>query len=355
MRGKEVFSKVINFIYNYKKQIVLLFALLLFVFLATSIYIISVKVAKAPDGEKLNYIFEIFGIEKEVPVDGSLQINIDESAPIDEREQNKSSSTSNSDDSNGNSSSSSLSESTSTSASGTSSSASSSEQLSVRAAFYADTQTDTDAEEDNHEAVVANILSKNPSYVIHAGDLMEDGTQASFDSFTSVTSSMRSTKDFYSALGNNDRKVGDSTTASSIYLEYFNYPNNEKWYSVNAGNLHIVVLDSAFSSTSVAQLAWLEDDLQSESSSSRITVVVYHHPTFVSTVMSRLIDFGVDFVIAGHVHSYSHTKSSDIDFFTLYGQPNLGYLVVDVYSSYALVKAYNSNNSLVETTTIENR
>lgn len=133
-------------------------------------------------------------------------------------------------------------------------------------AFYADTQSDTDAEDANHQRVVNYILNSGANPVFHAGDVMEDGTQASLDRFNSVTKTLRSSRTFYAALGNNDRKVGDSTTPSDLFLSNFSFPNNERWYSVNYGNFHLVILDSAFAAGNQTQLSWLSADLQSANS-----------------------------------------------------------------------------------------
>jgi predicted phosphodiesterase len=229
------------------------------------------------------------------------------------------------------------------------------ESPSAVVAFYADTQSDTDQEDLNHQKVVNYILSSGANPVFHAGDVMEDGTQASLDRFNSVTATLRSTRIFYAALGNNDRQVGDSSTPSQLFLDNFVFPNNERWYSVNYGNLHLIVLDSAFARGSSAQLNWLISDLQSSNSQSRITGVMYHHPTFASTISSHLINYGVDFVVAGHVHSYSHSTSNGINYFTLSGQPSIGYIVARIYSTYASITAYNSNNAIIESIQFNNR
>jgi len=230
-----------------------------------------------------------------------------------------------------------------------------SESLSATVAFYGDSQTDNDPEQNNHLQVANYILATSANPVFHAGDLMEDGTEASLNYFNSATATLRASRTFYSALGNNDRDPANPTSPSPLYLANFSYPNNEQWYSVNAGNLHVIVLDSAFSSASPTQLGWLQTDLQSAASQSRITGVLYHHPAFSSSISSYLIDNGADFVVAGHNHAYAHSTSSGIHYFVTSGQTSIGYFLLRVYSSYAILSAYNSGNGLVETITISNR
>lgn len=229
------------------------------------------------------------------------------------------------------------------------------ESPSAVVAFYADPQSDTDGEDANHRTVVNNILGRGANPVFNAGDIMEDGTQASLDRFNNVTATLRSSRAFYSALGNNDRVEGDSSTPSSLYLNNFSYPNNERWYSVNYGNLHMVILDSAFAASNPSQISWLISDLQSEASRSRITGVMFHHPSFASSISSYLQSYSVDFVVMGHTHVYAHYNSGGIEYFTCGGQPNMGYLLARIYEERVELNVYSQGNSLVSTFNFNNR
>lgn len=229
------------------------------------------------------------------------------------------------------------------------------ESPSAIVAFYGDNQSDTDDEDINHQRVVTYILNSGANPVFNVGDIMEDGTQASLNRFNTVTSTLRASRTFYSALGNNDRMVGDSTTPSQLFLDNFTFPNNERWYSINYGNLHMVVLDSAFASGNQTQLNWLANDLQSANSQNRITGVMYHHPSFGSTISSYLVNYGVDFVVSGHLHSYNHSVSNGIHYYVLSGQPNIGYLKVKIYEEKGEITSYNSGNGVIETVEFNER
>lgn len=229
------------------------------------------------------------------------------------------------------------------------------EAPSAYVAFYADNQSDSDAEDVNHQRAVNYILNSGTNPIFHAGDIMEDGTQNSLDRFNSVTTTLRASRVFYAALGNNDRKVGDPSTPSQLFLDNFSFPGNERWYSVNYGNLHIIVLDSAFAAGSATQLAWLSSDLQSSASQSRITGVVFHHPTFTGTILQMLIDYNADFVVAGHYHSYSHSVISSIHQFVMSGQPNIGYMTATVYADHVSFTARNQNNAVIQNVTVNDR
>ena len=99
----------------------------------------------------------------------------------------------------------------------------------------------------------------------------------------------------------------------------------------------------------------MASDLQSSASQSRITVVVFHHPTFAATVGSYLENYGVDFVVFGHVHYYSKTYTAGIYRFTLPGGTSLGHATALIYSDYSKFKVYDINGLLIETTTINER
>lgn len=229
------------------------------------------------------------------------------------------------------------------------------EVLTATVIFYADNQSDSDADDANHQRAVNYILATGANPIFHAGDLMEDGTQDSLDRFNTVTQTLRSTRTFYSAIGNNDRKVGDSTTPSQLYLDNFTYPNNELWYSINYGNLHMTILDSAFNANNQTQMNWLINDLQTSASQDRITGVMFHHPTFKENIKTHLINYGADFVISGHYHSYSHTSDNGIHYFVLSGQPNIGYIKAKIYSNHVEMTVYNHLNSIIDTISFEER
>jgi predicted phosphodiesterase len=233
------------------------------------------------------------------------------------------------------------------------------ETLSAYVAYYADSQSDTDGEDQNHQRAVDYILATSANPVFHAGDLLEDGTEASRDRFNAVTATLRATRSFYAAQGNNERN-------SSVYFDNFVFPGNEHYYSVNRGNLHMIILDNYATSVAVgsAQYNWLLSDLTSEASQSRITAVIFHYPIYgaggdskgmIGSMVPLFRQYGVDYVISGHEHAYQKAYVDGIYYFVMSGQPNLGYATAKVYSSYVQFNDYNSSNLLVDSVTINNR
>lgn len=222
-------------------------------------------------------------------------------------------------------------------------------------AFYADNQSDSDEDDARHQSVVDKIMATSANPVFHAGDLMEDGTSDSWNRFINIATPILSSKTFYAALGNNDRVVGDPTAPSPYYLDFFNFPGNEQWYSVDYGNLHMVVLDSAFSSGSATQLDWLASDLQSAESQNKVTGVMYHHPSFISTVNSYLTDYGADFVINGHIHTYSKSELGGVTYFSLPGGTSIGYALANIYSNSISITFYNNAGGTIATSSFSAR
>lgn len=229
---------------------------------------------------------------------------------------------------------------------------SSSDDFSTSVIFYGDSQSDTDEEDIYHSNVVGAILSAGGNPIFHAGDLLEDGTEASLNRFNSVTSTLRGSRTFYAAQGNNERD-------SSVYFDNFEFPGNERWYSINSGNLHMIVLDSAYSSTSAgsAQYNWLISDLQSSTSQSKITGVIFHHPPYGSggdtkglmgTIVPLFRDYGVDFVVSGHEHLYQKRNVDGIYYFVTSGQPSIGFLKADIYTNTISITAYSNGGGVVD-------
>jgi hypothetical protein len=122
----------------------------------------------------------------------------------------------------------------------------------------------------------------------------------------------------------------DPMTDAINYYTVFNLPGNERWYALSWGpDLRIIVLDSEVlhegSDTWQEQLDWLESELEN-SENYPWTVVAYHRP-FVTAVDQwainydqriedwsyRFTKYGVNLVMAGHIHWYERTCPIDSD------------------------------------------
>jgi 3',5'-cyclic AMP phosphodiesterase CpdA len=119
------------------------------------------------------------------------------------------------------------------------------------------------------------------------------------------------------------------TRGAAGYLDYFGAraePNGTTWYSWDAGEWHVIMLDSDCSAPEVngcdagsEQEAWLRADLAT--SDARCTLAIWHHPRFSSgehgndgrtdALWRALYDRGADVVVNGHDHDYERFAPQD--------------------------------------------
>jgi 3',5'-cyclic AMP phosphodiesterase CpdA len=174
---------------------------------------------------------------------------------------------------------------------------------------YGDTRTN----HEDHRRVVKAILKADPEVVFHTGDLVDDGTRPDqWEIFDEITSELRRRAEFFPVLGNHEEN-------SNLYFNKFKLPDNERWYSVNRGGVHFIILDSCSGiEIDSEQYSWLESDLKISASSSFI-VALFHHPPFSTgphtedemglrdTIVPLFERYDVDIVFSGHDHSYERS------------------------------------------------
>ncbi len=159
---------------------------------------------------------------------------------------------------------------------------------------------------DRHKYVAEAIIREKPLFVVHLGDFVGNGTaEAEWDDLFAVSRDMYANTIIFPVLGNHDD--------NSTQFEMFGMPN---WYSVDAGKLHLLVLDTSWSANSFPiQSAWMAADLAG--ASDQVKTVYFHFPIYTSdrvrerynaasgynwSVMFR--ELGVDTVFSGHFHAY---------------------------------------------------
>lgn len=169
------------------------------------------------------------------------------------------------------------------------------------------------------EKVSKAMAQFNPEFVIHTGDMVEDGTRQSLwdawwdDVNTNWIGEDGTVIPVIPVIGNHEEPNSKDTK----YFDQFTLPNNERWYSMDWGDdIHIVVLD-CYSSASGSQLEWLENDLETHSNYTW-QFVAFHEPPYVSGKHDPwqpaldhwvpLFDqYDVDFVFNGHEHNYQRS------------------------------------------------
>jgi 3',5'-cyclic AMP phosphodiesterase CpdA len=179
--------------------------------------------------------------------------------------------------------------------------------------------------DDANEAAVANLVkSWNPAFIVTVGDNnYPDGEASTIDAnigkyyheyihpYTGSFGAGATTNRFWPSIGNRDWE-NLSGPKLQPYFNYFTLPNNERYYDVVQGPVHLFILDSdsrepdGITANSV-QAQWLQNRLALSTAPWKI--VVLHHPPFSSrTSWSNLQwpfrQWGADVVVSGHAHIY---------------------------------------------------
>ncbi len=166
--------------------------------------------------------------------------------------------------------------------------------------------------------VVANAIEKEqPFFVLHTGDIVNDGTVSDqWIDFFNVSKFVQNST-LYPSLGNHENY-------GEYYFKYFLLPKKELWYSFNSGSVHFVCLDSNFrNSLRFSQLFWMIKDLRLNNQPFK--VVFFHYPPFSSgnhgsTRILRWIwglvfeYFNVDIVFNGHDHCYERGNVRSVNY-----------------------------------------
>ena len=188
----------------------------------------------------------------------------------------------------------------------------------------------------NEQDVALLIKSWNPDFIITLGDNnYPDGEAATIDAaigkyfheyiypYRGSYGAGSTTNRFWPSIGNRD---WDNQNGGKLqpYLDYFTLPNNERYYDIVRGPVHLFAIDSdadepdGITSNSV-QAQWLRNKLAASTAPWKI--VYFHHPPYSSrTSWSNLqwpfAAWGADAVLSGHAHVYERVMKDGIPFIT---------------------------------------
>lgn len=180
---------------------------------------------------------------------------------------------------------------------------------------------DTQNNQEVQQQIVDRMTSLVPDFVLHAGDMVDEGLESSqWDTFFRIEMRLLAQIPFFGALGNHER-------ASPLYFGAFRLPGNERWYSLEYGNLHLVVLEADGTvdyGMGSEQGEWLQRDLSL--TRQRWKLVLLHYPLYSSgyngstdsSVRQALeplfLRYGVDLVFSGHDHHYERNLVQGITY-----------------------------------------
>ena len=181
------------------------------------------------------------------------------------------------------------------------------------------------------ERDVANLVkSWNPSFILTLGDNNYSSSPTSWDpnigqyyheyiyNYKGQYGAGSPTRRFLPAIGNHDYDAGIDG-----YLDYFDLPGNERYYTFRQGPVEVFVLNSNVeepdgNSKTSKQATWLQGVMTASSATWKI--VALHHTPYASGGSSSTMrwpfeEWGADVVMAGHQHNYERLHVGNIDYF----------------------------------------
>jgi hypothetical protein len=163
--------------------------------------------------------------------------------------------------------------------------------------------------------IVGKANAVNPMFTVFTGDLCGSDNNIDYDTWFSNWEQLGDHSPIAPALGNHEGSAMN-------YLHRFALPDNERWYSFNYNNMHIIVLSTTLDSYSQgsAQYTWFVNDLKAASNDAMHPwkIVNFHSPPYnvgghggdsgvQSTLAPLLSQYKVDLVFNGHNHYYERT------------------------------------------------
>jgi predicted phosphodiesterase len=170
---------------------------------------------------------------------------------------------------------------------------------------------------DVYRRVLASVQVDGSQFLVHTGDLVNQGTEAQWQGFQETMTGFA--LPFYPVPGNHDGLLGQLDG----YLAYSGAPAAR--YSFDAGPAHFTLADSHNGGISAGELAWLRDDLSATAQS--LKLVILHHPPFDPDgtdhimaygnegFMDLMVEQGVDAVFAGHIHAYVQGEREGVPYY----------------------------------------
>jgi outer membrane protein assembly factor BamB len=151
-----------------------------------------------------------------------------------------------------------------------------------------------------------NRLTGDPAFVIVAGDLTNDATDAEFLDYRAATAASK--LPVWPAAGNHEFTGGPDYRAR---IDNYRRHVGPEWYSFDYGNRHFVVLENHQGFSQPDQLEWLKADLDRHARSREVVVIVHKPLNTPQTpvpaadtqpFLNLLGSYKTALVLMGHTH-----------------------------------------------------
>jgi hypothetical protein len=216
---------------------------------------------------------------------------------------------------------------------------------------FTDPANTRDSSPQMRRAEVARIALEKPAFVVISGDLVLRGANSQdWNVFDRETAPLRQAGiELFPALGNHD-VLGEEVRALGNFFQRFPQLGYRRWYSVRAGNLVVLALDSTSDDgPGSKQWRWLEEALDGLPQDIDFVVITMHHPPithssdsmrahghsarpqeqelalllekYQQSMRARII------VVAGHVHNYERYQHGGVIFLVSGGGGATPYMV----------------------------
>lgn len=187
-------------------------------------------------------------------------------------------------------------------------------------------------EQERMERIIAKVNQLQPDFVVFAGDLVHRPTDEAREAFDALCAKFDRSIPIYLLPGNHD--VGNDATSEAVeqFIERYGYDRfvrRERDYSIVGYNSCVI---KAETDAEPKEYSWLRKQLR-RLPRRHPMIVVAHHPIFVNELNEKvtyenltpemrtkyltLFDrFGVDLVLAGHLHMCARGEYRGIELAT---------------------------------------
>lgn len=184
-----------------------------------------------------------------------------------------------------------------------------------------------DSDPVRRKLLVDKMASEKPAFLLISGDIVANGSDdRQWEVFDRETAPLRDAGvQIYPALGNHDLR-GDLPAALQNYFQRFPLLQQSRYYSLRAGNVMVLTLDSSLDQPGGEEMQWFDKQVDTLPDGIQFVVVLLHHPPITRShdmafggghsarrpeqematfIESRAAKSKAKFVVvAGHVHNY---------------------------------------------------